>query len=554
MDNRFRRTGLLRALILCAAAMLPGQATASSKAQPGRPDCARLTGLRLAKVEITSAVLAPAGQEVSAAPTVSSRQTVTLAAHCRVNAVARPTRDSEIGIEIWLPVEGWNGKYQQVGNGGWAGAIHHAPLADALRRGYAAAATDNGHTGGLTDDGRGVRSAAFAIGHPEKLIDFGYRALSQTHDVALAVIQAFYGREAARSYFVGCSDGGREALMVAQRFPDAFDGVLAGNPGNDWSRWGAGLVWAQQAQLADAPGVIPTTKRSIIQSAVMAACDGIDGVVDGLITDPRACRFDPAVLLCGGAERADCLTADQVATLRKLYQGPRNPRTGEQIYPGHPPGVEGALIAPVQPGAFSYGASYFGQVVFERPDWDFRTLDFDRDIAVSDRKSAPMVDATSPDLRAFRARGGKLIHYHGWADGLMPAERSIQYHDAVAAFMAQYPDPRNAGPKAVDSFYRLFLVPGMGHCYGGDGPTTIAPINMAAADPQYDLVLALERWVENDVAPKQFIGVGNALLDPSKTMTRPICAYPLAPRYRGAGDSNDAANFACAAPTTLETP
>lgn len=523
-----------------------------------RHSCEKLKDLRLRKVEIASVTMVKAGSFASSAPTVAGQADVVLAAHCEIRAVARPTSDSEIGIEIWLPAEGWNGKYQQTGNGGWAGAIHRLPLAAAVQRGYAAAATDNGHQGGITDGGQGRRSAEFAIGHPEKLIDFGYRALGETRSIAMAAIKAFYGRDAAWSYFVLCSDGGREALMVAQRFPEDFDGVLAGNPGNDWSHWAAGLVWNRQAQLDGSPGEIPATKRALIQDTVIAACDNIDGVEDGLISDPRFCRFDPAVLACNGTDAPDCLTAAQVATLRRIYAGPINSRTGEQIYPGFPAGIENApganLITPSRRGEFSFGDSYFGQVVFERLDWDFRTLDFAEHIILSDRKSSPVIDAINPDLRSFRAHGGKLIQYHGWSDTLMPAGGSIAYYENVAAFMAGYPDPRVGSSDSIDSFYRLFMIPGMGHCYGGAGPTAIAPIDGAdALDPKRDLMLSLEQWVEKGIAPQVLIGSGKAPNDATTTMSRPICRYPQVTRYKGAGDVNDARSFECAPPGRRKT-
>jgi feruloyl esterase len=527
--------------------------TALGQSSFAQQSCERLRDLQLPKVEITSATLVQAGSFASSVPTVTGRATVALAAHCEVKAVARPTSDSEIGIEIWLPAENWNGRYEQIGNGGWAGAISEAPLAGAVRRGFAAAATDDGHKGGITDDGKGVRTAEFAIGHPEKLIDYGYRALGETRATALAVIKAFYGHAAVRSYFFGCSDGGREALMVAQRFPEDFDGILAGDPGNDWSHWAAGLVWDEQAQLAGSPGAIPITKRGLIQNAVITACDTIDGVKDGLISDPRFCHFDPAVLTCKGTDAPDCLTAPQVATLKKIYDGPNNPRTGEQIYPGYPPGIENApgsnMITPSRQGVASFGDTYFGQALFEQKNWDFRTLDFDKDIAFSDRKGSPVVDSINPDLRSFRDHGGKLIQYHGWSDALIPPGGSVVYYENVEAFMSKYPDPRSDSSNPVDAFYRLFMIPGMGHCYGGAGPTSIAPTDSVdATDPEHDLMLSLEQWVEKGIAPEMVIGSGKVPNDPTKTMSRPICPFPQVTRYKGTGDTNDAASFECATP------
>lgn len=546
MNNRFRYIPL----VLLSTAL--GQLSFAQQS------CKKLKDLDLPKVQVISATLVQAGFLPSSTPTVAGTAAVALSAHCEVKAVARPTSDSEIGIEVWLPAEHWNGKYQQLGNGGWAGIIAQPALAGAIRRGYAAAATDDGHIAPVGDDGKYIRSAEFAIGHPEKLIDYGYRALVETRATALALISAFYGHGSSRSYFVGCSDGGREALMLAQRYPEYFDGILVGDPGNDWSHWAAALIWDEQAQLAGSPGEIPVTKRALVQNAVIAACDTIDGVKDGLISDPRFCHFDPAVLTCRGADVPDCLTASQVATLKKIYDGPKNPRTGEQIYPGYPPGIEsapgyGEIIAPWQPGMFSYGGTYFGQALFEQKDWDPRTLDFDKDIAFSDRKGSPVIDAINPDLRSFRDHGGKLIQYHGWSDALIPPGGSIAYYQSVEAFMNKYPDPRRGDPKSVDTFYRLFMIPGLGHCYAGAGPTSIVPTtSVDTSDPRYDLMLSLEQWVEKGIAPEMVIGSGKSPNDATKIMSRPICPYPQMTRYRGTGDTNDAANFACVALPTQQ--
>src|SRR6478672_6470555 len=350
--------------------------------------CQGLTSLALEHTTITSATAVPEGPVAGggrggAAPVVA-------VAHCAVQGIIRPTKDSEIHFELWLPASGWNGKYVQLGSGGWAGAINAAALAEPLRRGYAAAATDDGHQGGAGAD--------WAIGHPEKLIDFGYRAVHETAMQSKAIIRAFYGRDPERSYFDGCSDGGREALMEAQRFPEDFNGILAGAPANNWSHLFTAFVWNERALLATPDSAIPPAKLPVIQRAVMAACDRLDGVADGLIENPRACKFDPAVLLCKGADAAYCLPKAQVDALKKIYEGPINPLTHERIFVGQPLGTEAvpggwaAWITPANAtGAiqFRFGNSYYGAAVFEDPKWNFRMLDFDRDVAMADAKTGP---------------------------------------------------------------------------------------------------------------------------------------------------------------------
>jgi feruloyl esterase len=474
---------------------------------------------------------------------------------CVVKGVARPTSDSEIGFEVWLPVAGWNGKYQQVGNGGWAGAIPVGSLARAIQRGYATAGTDDGH------QSRGAGDAAWAIGHPEKLIDFGWRAVHQTSVQAKAVIRAFYGRDPAYHYFVGCSDGGREALSEAQRFPEDFHGIIAGAPAYDWSHHFTGFIWNQQAMLAEPGSAIPPEKLPAIQKAAVAACDSLDGVKDGLLEDPRDCRFDPAVLTCQGADGPDCLTAPQVTALRKIYAGPKNPRTGKQIYPGYSPGTEGAPGSwagwvmnkpPENAIQFAFGNSYYGHAVFEDRNWDYRSLDYDADVEFGDRKAGVVINANNPDLRSFRARGGKLLMYHGWGDAAIAPLSSIEYYEKVTAFLAKFPDARSDASRPVQDFFRLFMVPGLGHCDSGIGPNHFGNDNYAGdgipGDPERDILAALERWVEKDAAPERLIGTGTAVHEPSKTLTRPLCPYPQEVRYNGTGDPNQAASFSCAAP------
>ena len=525
MQNRYLFSISFMCLALCAVPALAQQS------------CESLTGLKLAHTSITSAA------SVAAAAAIP--------AHCAVKATARPTSDSEIKFELWLPASGWNGKYEQVGNGGWAGNIPVAALAEPLRRGFATAGTDDGHTGG---------TAEWAMGHPEKLADFGYRAVHETRVQSGSIVQAFFGKEAARNYFVGCSDGGREALMEAQRFADDFDGIIAGAPANNWTHTIAGHLWNERALLDDPAGTIPVAKLPAIQKAAIAQCDALDGVKDGLIEDPRACHFDPATITCKGADGPECLTAPQVTALRKIYAGPKNPRTGAQIHPGFSPGAEGApdtwaaWIVPSpqrSPAQFGFGNTFYGQAVFEDPQWDFRKLNFDTDVAYGDEKAGPVLNSSSPDLRSFRARGGKLIQYHGWGDTAIPPQNSIDYYELVKSFMGKFMDARADTSKPVADFYRLFLVPGMGHCRGGGGPNVFGnggTVAGATMDPERDLVSALDRWVEKGVAPDHLIGTGKAVADPAKTLTRPLCVYPATSRYKGTGDINDAGSFACVAP------
>jgi hypothetical protein len=511
--------------------------------------CADMAHLKLPYTTITSAEMAAAGPIPqpaifgNAAPIVAPER-------CEVQAVTRPTKDSEIRIELWLPVSGWNGKYLQIGNGGWAGSINRTGLIGPLQRGYAVAATDDGHVGAGP-----VPDASWAIGHPEKLVDFGYRAVHETSVQAKAVLRAYFGRGQDRSYFNGCSDGGREALMEAQRYPEDFEGIIAGAPANNWSRLFTGFVWNERA-LAENP--ISPPKLKAIQTAALAACDALDGVKDGLIEDPRTCKFDARSMVCKAGDASDCLTEGQVTTLQRIYNGPTNPRTGEQIFPGYPRGTEAVpggwipWIVPANSQApsiqASFGNSHYGHAVFEQSNWDFSTLDFDHDIAFGEAKTGPILNATNPDLRSFRANGGKLIQYHGWGDPAITAISSIDYYENVRTFLNRFPDARKEKTDIGD-FYRLFLVPGMGHCSGGIGPSSFGNgFGPARTDAERDLLSALEAWVEKGEAPQKLVGTGTAVNDSQATLTRPLCPYPQTARYLGKGDPNDAHNFECALP------
>ncbi|HWB95318.1 MAG TPA: tannase/feruloyl esterase family alpha/beta hydrolase [Bryobacteraceae bacterium] len=457
-----------------------------------------------------------------------------LPAFCRVAATLRPTQDSDIKIEVWMPESGWNGRFEGTGNGGFAGKIAYGTLAGAVRRGAAVANTDMGMAPAPGSD-----VSAFAD-HPEKWADWGWRA---THEVTVAskqLVRAYYGRNAQRSYFAGCSTGGEQALMEAQRYPDDYDGILAGAAANNRTGVHTSILWNYMATQPP-HAYIPEAKLNLLAAAVLDTCDATDGLKDGLIADPRPCRFDPAKLPCHGADQENCLTAAEVQTARAIYEGPVNPRTKEQIYPGVPAGTEldwthfgpppGKNEPPPFEAIFKWGLG---------KDWNWRTFRFDRDFSAYRAKVGPSVDAMSPDLSAFEARGHKLIVYHGWADWLVVPGEALRYRDAVLAQRQTTGGKRKPADveREVNQFYRLFLIPGMAHCGGGPG------LN------RFDGLNALVNWVERDIAPDQIVAVRYEGGKPENKILRqrPICPYPQVARYRGTGSLDDAASFTCVAP------
>jgi len=501
--------------------------------------CDRLTSLSLTNASVTSATLVPAGPFKAPAIPGQPAASFDLPEYCRVAGVARPTNDSEIKFEVWLPASGWNGKFEQVGNGGFAGTIPLFAMASPLMRGYATAGTDDGHSASL--------NASWAVGHPEKVVDFGYRAVHETSLQAKAILRAFYGKDPARSYFVGCSDGGREGLMEAQRFPADFIGIVAGAPANYWTRLMLKSLADGRAVSAEPGSYIPLAKLSVLQNAALAACDTLDGLKDGLIENPRLCHFDPAVIQCQGADAADCLTAPQVEAARKVYEPLKNPRTGALISPGFSPGTEavpgnwGTWVTgsgPGQPGIQAvFANTFFTYLVFENPKLDINTVNFDSDVKRTDDKLASILNSTDPNLRAFQRRNGRLIHYHGWGDAAIPPEGSVEYFESVQAKIGN-----------TSKFYRLFMVPGMSHCGGGLGANAFGNLGVVPnADAEHDIVLALDRWVETGVAPDHIIATRFVDNNPAKgvEMTRPLCPWPQQAHYKGVGDIHDAASFVC---------
>jgi feruloyl esterase len=498
--------------IICVAGVLSSLSAGPALAAT----CESLAKLALKDATITSAELVPAGQ-FSAPGERSDRGPSpfkTLGDFCRVAATLTPSSDSDIKIEVWLPAANWNGKFQAVGNGGWAGVISYAAMAEAVRAGYASASTDTGHVGG-----RGT----FALGHPEKLIDFAWRSQHEMAVKAKAVVQAFYGSGPKLSYWNGCSTGGRQGLKMAQMFPEDYDGIIAGAPANRT----AISLWIAHAVLKDPASYIPPSKYPVIHKAAVNACDARDGLKDGLIDDPRSCRFDPKVLECKAGDGPDCLTAPQVEAARKIYSPAISPRTGQEMFASLVPGTElgwGVQAQGPEPSVNIY--DQYRYVVFKDPNWDWKTFDFDRDVARGDLPENLIMNATDPNMDRYFARGGKLLLYHGWSDPNVPAVNTIKYFEQVAE--------RLGGPGKADDRVRLFLAPGMGHCNGGEGPNV------------FDKVGALEQWVEHGKAPDQLLATHstNGKVDRS----RPLCPYPQVAAYKGTGSIDDAANFVCRVP------
>jgi hypothetical protein len=526
--------------VSCLVGLACSWSAAPVSAAPG--ECAALARLALPNVAITLAEPVAAG----AFTPPGGKPIPNLPAFCRVAGVIKPTADSDIWFEVWMPTAGWNGRFHGAGNGDFAGAISYDQMGVALRAGEASASTDTGHRAAPTVD------ASWALGHPEKLVDFGYRAIHETAVAAKALVREFYGKAATRSYFSSCSNGGRQALMEAQRYPDDYDGIVAGAPAYYWTHLFANGM-SNVKLLLDQAAYIPAAKLPAIQAAALAACDAQDGVEDGTIENPARCRPDPAALLCREAESAACLSQGQANTLRKIYAGSQT-ADGKPFFPGYPPGGEAQAggwagwitgKTDVKQSAFyAFGTQFYGNVVFGDPNWDPATFDLDRDAKAGDEKVGKIINAVEPDLRAFQARGGKLILYHGWSDAAIPATSSIAYYDAVAAKM---------GAKQTDRFVRLFLVPGMQHCTGGSGAFWLGQAGPGSGNPGGDILTALERWVEQGVPPDGLISVKRKVqLEPASEVlrSRPLCAYPLVAKYKGTGSTDDAANFACAAVAT----
>ena len=525
-----RATVFLRVLLGFAAVQIFSTASVQA-ATPG--SCESVVTLRLQKTAL--------GTQSIAGPTYSPSSDIPrmpVPPFCRVAGTSEPAAGSHIGFEIWLPKKDWNGRLKMFGNGGYSSVLPYAEMAAHLTQGYAVVGTDTGHAGEGPD---------FARNNSEAITDWGYRAVHTTIVNAKRIVAEFYGRAPRFSYFEGCSTGGHQALTEAQRFPEDFDGIVAGAPGNNRTHLTAAFLWQfvqNQVRAGTPRQIVPARKLPLLTKASYAACKKQNGAdagglpSDPFLNDPVSCNFDPATLLCPGAETDECLTNEQVAVVKRMYDGAQNPRTGERIYFGWPAGSESGWSqywADPQNAAAPARTDFWRYWVFKDPDWNWQRFDFDADMKRADDQLAGTVNAMNANLDRFRKRGGKLIQYHGMADPVTPYADSAIYQQRVVMEQLQSRgfSSLDEAARATGEFYRLFLAPGMGHCGGGPG---VAPTNLEQA---------IEGWVERNEPPASLLAVRNAGGVAGKGFTRPLCSYPLIARHNGTGAPDDAASFSC---------
>jgi len=497
-------------------------------------NCEKLAGLTLpdATTITTELVTAGAFTPKSGAPITG------LPRFCRVMLSAHPAQDSDIRIEIWMPESTWNGRMAGLGSGGYAGSINYGSLGSGVRQGYAVAHTDMGMA---SPSGKGA--TAF-VDHPERWADWGYRATHEMTLLAKLLVKAYYGSDPKRSYFVGCSTGGEQGVMEAQRFPDDYDGIVSGAPALNRTGVHESILWTFAATQKNPASYLPPTKIALLSKAVVRACDALDGVKDGLIADPRKCGFDPAALRCESKDSDSCLTEAQVASAKAIYAGPVDRRTGRQIYPGLSMGSEFAWTSPVPSPKSSAPYAPIFQWVFGS-QWDWRTFDFAKDVDTMSAQLAGTLNANNPDLDAFREHGHKLLLYHGWSDQLVPPQETVNYYDAVVAREAGLKTNRQPSEDAgelIRNSARLFMIPGMAHCSGGPGPGS------------FDSLSTVVKWVESGVAPDRLIVTAPKSAKSDEPHKRVVCPYPQAAQYRGSGDTDDPSAYQCVAPGQAPPP
>jgi Tannase and feruloyl esterase len=520
------------AIVLAACGQSSDQSSAgNTQTADAEPmTCEALAGLVLPETMISSAVVVPAGPlEVPGArpgaPGASPPPPPEVPSFCRVSGVIAPDNH----FEVWLPMkDAWNGRFEMVGGGGLAGVISYGAMIPNINAGYVTASTDTGH----------VASDYTWLRDPAKVVDYGYRSVHETTVKAKALLAAFYAKPADYNYFNGCSTGGRQGLMEAQRYPDDYDGIVSGAPVNWFVNTHVAQLWMERAAQSSPAARLTPENLATITKAVMAQCDMLDGVKDNLLTDPRSCKFDPGTLLCKKGQKDGCLTAEQIDTVKKIYEGPVNPTTGEHLWVGMEPGgespmdfIHGWTFQVSGDGPADIPKHYFGDMVFQDDNWDWKTFDFDKDVKTVDERTGQILNAIDPNLDAFSSHGGKLIIYHGWSDPLIFPKGTVRYYEEVVDHeKAKGADDPIAATRANT---RLFMVPGMGHCRGGPEATD-----------QFDMQSAVEAWVEKGQAPEKIIAA-HKYSGGQPDRTRPLCPYPEVAKYDGQGDTEKAESFSC---------
>jgi len=527
-------------------------------------DCASLISRRFPDTEMIKAEPVAKGALVPPSGAWSPPLDVfsDLPALCRVAGIIRPTADSAIGFELWLP-ERWNGRYLQTGNGGFAGVINYLGLVAGLRNGFAVASTDAGHGGETTSLGSPYREserqyhADWAMGHSEKVIDFGYRAVHLTSVVAKQIVNAHYERNFSTAYFSGCSNGGREGLMEAQRYPDDFDGWVLGAPANDFTGVMTYMLSIAQG-MSSLEEPIALSQIDALSQAALDHCDASDGVKDGVIEEPLRCSFDPADLQCSGPTDGRCLSKRQVTALQRIYDDAKDGQSGIALTPGLR-GARGnetgdwehwlrssARSDPPATVMERLSSTFWPFMIYNSPQLDFKTLNLLQAAKQARSQVGVALNSVDPNLSALRASGKKIIQFHGWADSIVPAQYSIAYYEAVESYLRR--DNRD--------FYRLFMVPGMRHCGRGPGPNSFGTpydARYVGFDPESHVLAALVQWVEKGAAPDRIVATKYEDDDPAKPVIRrrPLCVYPQVAQWNRARNNDDAANFVCAAPKAV---
>lgn len=497
--------------------------------------CASLQTLQIPNTTIVTAQAISSG---SYQPSGSATAFANLPAFCRVTATVKPVAGSSISIELWLPSAGWNGRYQQVGTHGFGGTIYWNEMAPQLQRGFVTGSSDSGHAN------TGNFDASWAFGNPERVTDFAWRAVHELAVSAKQLIQAYYGRAASYSYHNGCSTGGREGMISAQMFPNDFNGILAGGALQNLTHVATQELFVNKQllqsgfQASTAPALL-----TLAHNAAVAACDGLDGVVDGIIRDPRTCSFDPHALVCAaGQDPATCLTAAQADALAASTAPLRDPVTQQTVFAGQTADSQLDWIKfGYANGPFIFPLSIY-RIGLNDPTWDSSTFNLHTDLPAIEQTMGS-TDATQADLSAFKAAGGKLMQFHGWADGVTVPSAIVDYYDQVR-------DRTSSGDRSAQlGFYRLFMLPGVSHCGGGAGPYNFGQEGQTPVsnDAEHDAVTALQAWVERGVAPQQLVATKFKNDDPAQgiAMQRPVCSYPLQATYKGSGDTNSADSFEC---------